>query len=106
VDDPESSVNTLHHVYGRNPVSNPFDEESDAAKDDLDLGGEDEFAAKSGGDVESRSGGDVESLAADAEFKRSGGDVESRSGGDVESTGGASQDSGGDVESEPSGDGV
>ena len=43
-------------------MSNPFDEESDAAKDDLDLGGEDEFAAKSGGDVESRSGGDVESL--------------------------------------------
>ena len=63
-------------------MSNPFEEESDAAKEKLGLGDEaDEFAAKSGGDVEA-------------------------SGGDVESTGDESEDSGGDVESEPSGDGV
>ena len=80
-------------------MSNPFEEESDAAKEKLGLGDEaDEFAAKSGGDVElKRSGGDVES--------RSGGDVE-LSGGDVESPGDESEDSGGDVESEPTGDGV
>jgi hypothetical protein len=72
-------------------VSNPFEEESDAAKEKLGLGDEaDEFAAKSGGDVE---------------FKSSGGDVEF-SGGDVESTGDESEDSGGDVESEPSGDDI
>ena len=71
-------------------MSNPFEEESDAAKEKLGLGDEaDEFAAKSGGDVESRSGGDVEF-----------------SGGDVESTGDEGEDSGGDVESEPSGDDV
>jgi hypothetical protein len=72
-------------------VSNPFEEESDAAKDALGLGEEDVASAK-------RSGGDVE-------LKKSGGDVEF-SGGDVESTGDEGEDSGGDVESEPSGDGV
>jgi hypothetical protein len=78
-------------------VTNPFEEESDAAKDALDLGGdsEEDFAAakRSGGDVElKRSGGDVEF---------SGGDVESDSGGDVESE---PDSSGGDVESRPDGD--
>ena len=74
-------------------MTNPFEEESDAAKDALGLGEEvDDLAAAK------RSGGDVEA-------KKSGGDVEF-SGGDVESTGDESEDSGGDVESEPSGDGV
>jgi hypothetical protein len=82
-------------------VTNPFEEESDAAKDALGLGEEadDVSAAKrSGGDVEAKkSGGDVEFSA---------GDTGSDSGGDVESAGDESADSGGDVESEPSGDGV
>ena len=65
-------------------MTNPFEEESDQAKDALDLGGEEFDALKSGGDVEF-SGGDVE--APD-------------SGGDVESTG-ETTDSGGDVESDP-----
>ncbi|MEU4196036.1 hypothetical protein AB0E69_29315 [Kribbella sp. NPDC026611] len=72
-------------------MSNPFEEESDAAKAAFEQGEEQAEALK-------RSGGDVE-------LKKSGGDVEF-SGGDVESTGGESEDSGGDVESEPEGDGV
>ena len=76
-------------------MTNPFEEESDKAKDALDAGADGEkfkAAKRSGGDVE-RSGGDVE---------RSGGDVEAPdSGGDVESTGTAHADSGGDVESDP-----
>jgi hypothetical protein len=69
-------------------VTNPFEEESDKAKDALDLGGDgEEF------DAMKRSGGDVEF---------SGGDVEvGDSGGDVESTGEETTDSGGDVESDP-----
>jgi DUF4097 and DUF4098 domain-containing protein YvlB len=78
-------------------VTNPFDEETDAAKDALDLdGGIDSADAKrSGGDVElkGKSGGDVEA-------KKSGGDVEvsgpDKSGGDVEV--GGPDESGGDVE--------
>jgi hypothetical protein len=69
-------------------VTNPFEEESDKAKDALDAGADGEkfkAAKRSGGDVE-RSGGDVEAPA---------------SGGDVESTGTAHADSGGDVESDP-----
>jgi len=70
-------------------VSNPFEGDSDEAKDALGLGEEEDFAAaqRSGGDVElTRSGGDVEF---------SGGDVESPTEG---------QESGGDVETEPTGD--
>jgi hypothetical protein len=58
-------------------VTNPFDEETDPAKEALDLGSEVDAAKSS-------SGGDVELKA---------------SGGDVEET-----DSGGDVESEPTTD--
>jgi hypothetical protein len=76
-------------------VTNPFDEETDAAKDELDLdGGIDSADAKrSGGDVElkGKSGGDVEA-------KKSGGDVEAKSGGDVEAGGDGPEESGGDVE--------
>ena len=42
VDDPESSIEhcSSHYVYGRKPVSNPFEEESDAAKEKVGLGDE------------------------------------------------------------------
>jgi hypothetical protein len=67
------------------PVTNPFEEESDAAKENLGLGDEaDNFAAA----------------------KDSGGDIEVESGGDIESIGDEGEDSGGDIESEPTGDGV
>ncbi len=61
-------------------MTNPFEEETDQAKEALGLGGEE------GLDAAKRSGGDVE---VGGSGKESGGDVES--GGDIES--------GGDVES-------
>jgi hypothetical protein len=83
---------TIAPTREEHPVTNPFEEEADAAKEALDLDGEGFDAAK-------RSGGDVE-------LKKSGGDVEF-SGGDVESGGDGEEgsDSGGDVETEPGGDG-
>ncbi|WP_112236740.1 hypothetical protein [Kribbella monticola] len=78
-------------------MTNPFDEETDAAKDNLDLDGEFDAAKRSGGDVElkGKSGGDVEA--------KSGGDVEAKSGGDVEVGGDGPEESGGDVEAPPAG---
>ncbi|TDU82587.1 hypothetical protein EV138_7482 [Kribbella voronezhensis] len=70
-------------------MTNPFDEETDAAKDALDLDGEFDAAKRSGGDVELKG--------------KSGGDVEAKSGGDVEVGGDDPEESGGDVEAPPAG---
>jgi hypothetical protein len=72
-------------------VTNPFEEETDAAKESVEENVDqvDELK-RSGGDVElKKSGGDVEFSGGDVEF----GDID---GGDDEGT-----DSGGDVETEP-----
>ncbi|GAA1620673.1 hypothetical protein GCM10009744_04440 [Kribbella alba] len=64
-------------------MTNPFDEETDPAKEALDLDGEFDAAKRSGGDVELKaSGGDVEFSDDDTEGTDSGGDVESEPTGD------------------------